>query len=204
MSITKIVITGGPCAGKTTAMTRVKDVFSQKGYRVLFIPETATELKMGGVSAETCGSVTEFQRCLLHLQLYKEKVFEEAANVMEDQRVLIVCDRGAMDGKVYMEEVEFVRALADIGTNETEMRNRYDSVFHLVSAAKGAREHYTTDNNAIRTETPEEAALLDDKLIAAWTGHSYFCTIEATADFEDKMKRLIDEIASFLGEAEEE
>lgn len=198
MSITKIVITGGPCAGKTTAMKRVQEVFTQKGYRVLFIPETATELKTGGISAETCGSVTEFQKCLMHLQLYKEKVFDEAARLMDGRKVLIVCDRGVMDGKVYMEEQEFVRALEEIGANENEMRDRYDAVFHLVSAAKGARGHYTTDNNAIRTETPEEAAVLDDKLIDAWNGHPYFRQIEATTVFEDKMKRLINEITVFL------
>ena len=202
MSITKIVITGGPCAGKTTAMSRVQKEFTQRGYRVLFIPETATELKTGGISAETCGSVTEFQRALMHLQLYKEEVFEEAAAVMDDRKILIVCDRGVMDGKVYMEEREFARALKDLGANETEMRDRYDAVFHLVTAAKGASDHYTTENNAVRTETPEEAAILDDKLISAWTGHPHLYLIDATENFEDKMRRLIDEIASFLGETE--
>ena len=199
MSITKIVITGGPCAGKTAAMDRVKKEFTQMGCRMLFVPETATELKTGGVSAETCGSVAEFQRCLMHLQLYKEKVFEEAAQAMEGQKVLIVCDRGVMDGKAYMDAQDFARALEEIGANEREMRDRYDAVFHLVSAAKGASDHYTTENNAIRTETPQEAAILDDKVIAAWTGHPHLYLIEATENFEDKMDRLIAEIASFLG-----
>ena len=49
-SITKIVITGGPCAGKSTAMSWVQNAFSQMGYRVLFVPETATELISGGVA----------------------------------------------------------------------------------------------------------------------------------------------------------
>ena len=43
-SVTKIVITGGPCAGKSTAMSWIQNAFSQMGYAVLFVPETATEL----------------------------------------------------------------------------------------------------------------------------------------------------------------
>ncbi len=47
-----------------------------------------------------------------------------------------------------------------------------------------------------------EAAALDDKLIAAWTGHPHLQIIDNASDFEDKMKHLISEIASFLGEPE--
>ena len=34
MTITKIVITGGPCAGKSTAMSWIQNAFTQKGYKV--------------------------------------------------------------------------------------------------------------------------------------------------------------------------
>ena len=54
--ITKIVITGGPCAGKSTAMTWIQDHFTKLGYKVLFIAETATELITGGVAPWTCKS----------------------------------------------------------------------------------------------------------------------------------------------------
>ena len=49
-TIVRIVITGGPCAGKTTAMSWIQNAFTKLGYRVLFIPETATELISGGVA----------------------------------------------------------------------------------------------------------------------------------------------------------
>ena len=54
VELIKIVITGGPCAGKTTAMTWIQKEFEKKGYRVLFVPETATELITGGVAPWTC------------------------------------------------------------------------------------------------------------------------------------------------------
>ena len=202
MEITKIVITGGPCAGKTTAMSWVQNAFTQMGYAVLFVPETATELITGGVAPWTCGTNTDFQKCQMHLQLEKERVFEEAAKTMKCGKVLIVCDRGALDNKAYMDDLEFASVLAHLGTNEIDLRDGYDAVFHLVTAAKGAVEFYTTANNKARTESVEQASALDDKLIAAWTGHPHLRVIDNSTNFEDKMKRLIAEISSFLGEPE--
>ena len=63
MKITKIVITGGPCGGKTTAMGKIQKKFSRAGYKVLFIAETATELITGGVAPWTLVSNEEYQKC---------------------------------------------------------------------------------------------------------------------------------------------
>ena len=200
--ITKIVITGGPCAGKSTAMSWIQNAFSARGYQVLFVPETATELITSGVAPWSCGTNLDYQRCQMQLQLYKEAVFTQAAVSMHTDRVLIVCDRGTLDNKAYMTELEFSAVLASIGANEVELRDNYDAVFHLVTAAKGAEAFYTTANNQARTETPEQAIALDEKLIAAWTGHPHLRIIDNTTDFEAKMKRLIAEISAFLGEPE--
>ena len=202
MSITKIVITGGPCAGKSTAMSWIQNAFSEKGYAVLFVPETATELISGGVAPWTCVDNLGYQKCQMRLQLDKEAVFEQAAKAMKTDKVLIVCDRGAMDNRAYMNDLEFAQVLESVGIGEVELRDSYDAVFHLVTAARGAVEFYTTANNQARTETPEQAIALDDKLIAAWTGHPHLRVIDNTTDFEAKMKRLIAEIAAFLGEPE--
>jgi len=202
MEIYKIVITGGPCAGKSTAMSWIQNAFTQMGYTVLFVPETATELITGGVAPWTCGTNAEYQKCQLTLQIEKEKIFEQAARTMAAPKVLIVCDRGALDNKAYMNDIEFAEVLQFIGSNEVELRDNYDAVFHLVTAAKGAEEFYTTANNSARTETVAEASALDNKLISAWTGHPHLRVIDNTTSFEDKMKKLIAEIAAFLGAPE--
>ena len=199
MEITKIVITGGPCAGKTTAMSWIQRHFTKQGYTVLFVPETATELITGGVAPWTCGTNADYQLCQMELQLKKEALFERAAATMPAEKVLIVCDRGTLDNKAYMNDREFEQVLEGLGSNEVELRDRYDAVFHLVSAAKGAEQFYTTENNAARTETVEQAAALDDKLIAAWTGHPHLRIIDNATEFENKLKRLMREINSFLG-----
>lgn len=36
--IYKIAITGGPCAGKSTSMEKIKNIFTDKGFRVLCVP----------------------------------------------------------------------------------------------------------------------------------------------------------------------
>ncbi|MBQ9227769.1 MAG: AAA family ATPase [Eubacterium sp.] len=201
-SIHKIVITGGPCGGKSTAMSWIQKAFTERGYAVLFVPETATELITGGVAPWTCASNLDFQKCIARLQVEKERVFTEAARSMAADKVLIVCDRGAMDNRAYVTDAEFEEVLRAVDANEVELRDSYDAVFHLVTAAKGAEAFYTTANNSARTETAAQAAALDDRFISAWTGHPHFRVIDNATDFENKMKRLIKEISTFLGEPE--
>ena len=202
VKISKIVLTGGPCAGKTTALTWINNYFSKRGYTVLFVPETATELITNGVAPWTCGTNYDYQTFQMKLQKVKEQIFDDAARTMKSDKIIIVCDRGILDNKAYMKDVEFKRLLKEFGTNETKERDSYDAVFHLVSAAKGKQEVYTLANNAARTESVEDAKKLDDKIISAWTGHPHFRIIDNSTEFEEKLERLLKEIASFLGEPE--
>ena len=97
--IQKIVITGGPCAGKSTAMSWIQNAFTQKGYKVIFIQETATELITSGIAPWTCTTNADYQTYQLKLQIEKEKIYEEAAKKLNSKKVLIVCDRGTLDNK---------------------------------------------------------------------------------------------------------
>lgn len=200
--ITKIVITGGPSGGKTTALSWIQNAFSKLGYMVLVVPETATEFISGGVAPWTCGSNLDYQKCQMQLQLEKERLFEQAARTMKAEKILIVCDRGAMDNRAYMDEQEFAQVLEEIGKTERQLLDNYSAVFHLETAAKGAESFYTTENNKARTETPEQAVAVDDKLISAWTGHSHLRIIDNSTDFYEKLKKLVAEMRLFLGEPE--
>ena len=201
-NITKIVITGGPCAGKTTAMSWIQNMFTDLGYHVIFIPECATELINAGISAKTCKNVESFQNALMKLQIEREIIYEKAAKTIKNDKVLIVCDRGIMDSKAFLTDLQFSSILSELNKNEIELRDNYDAVFHLVSAAKGAEEFYTLENNTARTETIEEAILVDDNLINAWKGHPHFRIIDNSTNFDNKMKKLLKEISHFLGEPE--
>ncbi|MBQ7486367.1 MAG: AAA family ATPase [Clostridia bacterium] len=200
MKITKIVITGGPCAGKTTAMSWIQNAFTKKGYMVLFVDETATELISGGAPWKYTRCNRDYQYRLTELMMAKENAFEEIAKTFDAEKVLIVCDRGALDNRAYMNDEEFQYVLGKLNTNEIELRDHYDAVFHLVTAAKGAEQFYTLANNAARYETIEEAVRVDDGLIAAWTGHPHLRIIDNRYNFDEKMLALITEISTFLGE----
>jgi len=199
--ITKVVVTGGPCGGKSTALSRIEKHFTGLGYHVMFVNETATELITGG-AVPWMGKNIDFQSALLRIQRHKEQIYSEWADLLENDRVLLVCDRGALDNKAYMSEFDFATLLDALHTNEIELRDNYDAVFHLVTAAKGAVEFYTTVTNQARKETPEEAIVLDDKLISAWTGHPHMRVIDNCINFEMKIGNLISEMARFLGEPE--
>ena len=48
VNITRILLTGGPCAGKTTALAAISQDLTQLGYKVLTVPEAATLIMKGG------------------------------------------------------------------------------------------------------------------------------------------------------------
>ena len=199
--IYKIAITGGPCAGKSTALSWLQDAFTKKGYMVLFVPETPTELMLGGISYQTMGSALDFQASIVKLQYEKEKLYMEAAEKMKNHnKVLVICDRGILDGKAYCSNYEFNQILQKLNLNEVSVRDSYDAVFHLVTAAKGAEEFYTLANNKARFENAEEARIADNKTLNAWVGHPHLRVIDNSTDFEHKMIRLINEISSILNE----
>ena len=45
-----MVLTGGPCGGKTTGQTRLATFFENLGWKVYRVPETANILLSGGVN----------------------------------------------------------------------------------------------------------------------------------------------------------
>lgn len=199
--VKKIVITGGPCSGKTTGMDRIVKELDERGYGVLIIPETATELILGGIlpSDDSLGMCT-FQYVLIKKQCQKEQLYEEVAQMLPYEKIVILLDRGILDSKIYVTEEEFQEVLKRFALNEKEVQNRYDAVFHLVTAADGAEEFYTLSNNSARTETVEEAKRLDKRGISVWKGHPHFRAIDNSTDFEGKIQRLLNDIFAVLNE----
>lgn len=199
MEITKIAITGGPCGGKTTGLSYIERYFTKLGYKVVFVGETATELILSGLSDKAFADYSDFEKSIIKLQLLKEDYYYNLCKTLPYEKILLVCDRGAMDCKTYITQECFDNILKDLGMTEVDLRDNYDAVFHLVTAAKGAEEFYTTANNSARTETIEQARALDDKTINSWTGHPHLRVIDNTSTFEEKLKRLAKEICSVLG-----
>lgn len=201
MSVTNIVITGGPCAGKSTGLSKIEQELVERGYRVFVVPETATEVITGGIKPSEIG-VFDFQSVIFSLQKEKERLFRKTAQKFVDkgEKCVILYDRGIMDAKSFMTDKEFTELCKSYKEKENIIRDNYDGVFHLVTAANGAEEFYTLENNLARTETAEQAREIDKKCIRAWTGHPHLRVIDNNCDFNQKIKNLLKEIYSLLGE----
>ena len=199
--ITNIVLTGGPCAGKTTALAKITQYFTYRGFAVYTQPEAATLFNQGGVNFLTDDKALFFEseKQLLSFQLHTEECFRTMAE-KAGKPAIIVYDRGVMDIAAYMNGDTWQALLDEKGLNEVEVRDsRYDAVLHLCTAAKGAEKFYTCDNNSSRTESLEHANTLDDNVIRAWTGHPHLRIIPNNGTFEDKLNAVIAEISAVLG-----
>ena len=199
MTIKNFVLTGGPCGGKTTAINTIRFEYTKRGYTVLTMAETATELINGGIAPWTCGSNGDFQSTILYIQLMKENGYRYAAASMKADKILIIYDRGAMDNRGYMNDEEFAAALKFVGVSVQDLLGRYDAVFHLETAAKNEDESaYSNRNNSARYETPKEAIRVDDSILAAWKDHPHHYIIKNAPTIEAKIEELVKKIDEML------
>ena len=203
--IKRIVLTGGPCAGKTTALVRIVEHFSNLGYKVFTVPEVPTMYSQGGWSYLTPNPKLyyEGELAILQTQLALEDSFMRLAETCTKPTV-VVCDRGTMDISAYIAPEMWQELCDKCHTNSNELRRRYDAVLHLVSAADGAEQFYTVATNANRYEQANEEGLklardLDKKVNKAWTGHPHLRVINNHDNFDTKIKRVIMEISNVLG-----
>ena len=198
----RIVLTGGPCGGKTTAMARIAERLESLGFRVFTVPETPTMLFQGGFSLAdvTQAQVVDLETVLLSTVMATEDSFRKIASVYANPKTVFLCDRGMMDTKAYVTPEMWQTILDNMGVTEVQLRDqRYDAVIHLVTAAIGAEEFYTLANNTARTETPEQARELDGKTQAAWVGHPHLRVIDNRSDFEDKIRDAMAAICRVVG-----
>ena len=203
--IVRIVLTGGPAAGKTSLVSRIlKEFNSDGGWKVITIPETATELISGfGIKPfDNCVSMHDFQYFVIADQLHKEKLALKAAEMVPEQNVLILYDRALLDDKAYITDAEFDEILATFeGRTVASVLSGYDAVIHLVTCAKGAEFAYNL-GNAARTENIEQAIEMDDRTLRAWRQHPNLRIVDNAIDFEKKMERGLREIYRIAGEPE--
>ncbi|KAI6240719.1 CYTH-like domain-containing protein [Aphelenchoides fujianensis] len=200
----KLVLTGGPCGGKTTGQERLGTFFENMGWKVFTVPETATILLGGGVkfgelSAEQSYA---FQRDLLSTLLRIEQTLFTQAAMVSDRNVLVICDRGAMDPSAYMGQEGWEKILDELKLTPFELReNRYNQVVHMVTAADGAQGFYTVANNRARSEGIREALEQDRSTRNAWIGHPYVDVVDNSdvCKFDDKILKLISVVCDRVG-----
>ena len=201
--IYKFCLTGGPCAGKTTAMTHLQNVLTQFGWRVFCVPEAATLFNKGGAMIDmadfTFDMQVKFQILLMQTQINLEDTFEQLAQ-NEGKKSVLLCDRGLMDGSAYVSLEQWQAVLDEMGWNPINLRDkRYDAVIHMVTAADGAADFYNKSNEA-RYENVEQAISIDRKLQNAYLGHNkHFIIDNKDTDFNMKIDKCVDVVTKLIG-----
>ena len=156
----RIALTGGPNGGKTTALSVLKETFGKK---IELVPEAATLIFSGGFPRKdgSRAHVEAAQRIIF----YTTQRLEELA-LKTSEADLIICDRGTVDAAVYWPD-GIDAFFADMGTTLDAQLARYDAVIHL-SPPLNADFYQSTK---VRTESLEEAAAIDRKIMKIWERH---------------------------------
>lgn len=200
MLVKKICLTGGPCAGKTSALSKVQEDLEEKGYKVFIIDEVATMYINKGIRpfGEDSLSWYDFETLVLKTQVLIEQSYEVAAKNI-NKPCVIICDRGIFDIKSFIDDDMFNRILKENNLSKLNLMDNYDLVIHMNTAAKGAKEFYTLDNNKARSEDIDLAIKRDDACQKAWDFHHNYEIVTNECTFEEKLQRVVDIINSNLG-----
>jgi predicted ATPase len=174
----RIVLTGGPGAGKTALIELVRQSFCD---HIVVLPEAAGIVFGGGFPR--LDDVTH-QRAAQRAIFYVQRELEAAAEGTD--AALVLCDRGTVDGAAYWPGPgEF---WPEVGTAiETELA-RYAAVIHLATPAATSGYNH---QNPLRVESAERAAALDTKIRHVWERHPHRWVIEADTDFFAKAARAV-------------
>ena len=175
----RIVLTGGPGAGKTAVLELVRQQFCM---HVQVLPESAGIVFGGGFPR----GAAQTHQCAAQRAIYfVQRELEHMAD--GTNAAIVLCDRGTVDGAAYWPGPDdFWSALGT--TREREMR-RYDVVIHLRTPASGAGYN---NGNPLRTENAETAAQIDRALEAVWKGHPRRFIVPPSSDFLEKASRTVE------------
>lgn len=182
----KIAVTGGPSGGKTTLLETLK---KELGQQTSIVPEAASLLYRGGFPrGKTPNARIHTQKAIYYTQKEIEGLITE-----DSTAALIVCDRGSLDSIAYWpySEEDFFK---HVNSSRTVELKRYDWVIHLDTASAD----YYDSTNPIRTESHDEAVLLNEKIRKAWKGHPQRLVISEDSDFLTKMAKCIGVITAIL------
>lgn len=188
----RVVLTGGPGGGKTTAADLLR---REIGDRVIVVPEAATMLFAGGFPRPVDPAARRSaQAAIYHVQ----RNLEDIQSAQYPDRILL-CDRGTVDGGGYWPDGadDFFTL---VGSSFEQELDRYDAVLFFETAALGG--HGFESENPFRTESQQEAVEVDARLRALWSEHPRFTVVHHEASFFAKMTTGIGVLEGLIREAD--
>jgi len=196
----RVVLTGGPCGGKTSALKFFEKELGKLGIPVYCIPEVPTLVMNGGLKypgLEGKEKLIAFETNIIKLQLAHENAFYKTALAYPTPSV-IFHDRGLLDIEAYLPSHVWNDVLQQNRWTKKRFLKRYDLVIHFVTAADGAETFYTLSNNTVRSETPELARALDKKVRETWADHPHLEVIGNADDFATKITKAFEPVLSLV------
>lgn len=199
----KLVLTGGPCGGKTACL---KEIARSFGDRVLIMPEAATLFlkkhpippngyrDWGAALNSDLELRRYFQKEVFRSQQEQEESLTHQAH--QEGKQLLVCDRGLLDGAAYWPgglEDFLAHFQLDLG----ECHARYHRVIHLQSLVMAGTNSFSRRGNPHRFEDPHEARLREDLTHQAWETHPGRVIIKVQ-EMEKKIQATLLEVARIL------
>jgi len=179
-AVRRIVLTGGPGAGKTVISHRLA---ARHPELFVLVPEAATQvydaLQTRWDRLDVAGR-RDVQR-----KIYQLQVDQEERTLAASPGKTLLLDRGTIDGAAYWPEgpEDYWR---DVRSTLDKELKRYDAVIWMqTSAALGL---YDGDSsNPCRFEHPEAAIASGNTLALLWGGHQRLQKIEAYPELDDKV-----------------
>lgn len=170
----RVVLTGGPGAGKTALLELIRQSFCE---HVRVLPEAAGIVFGGGFPRE---DIIACRKAAQNAIFYVQRELEVTGDA--HNAAVVLCDRGTVDGVAYWpgSGKEYWDSL---GTTLEQQLARYDAVIHLRTPRP---EQGYNLQNPLRTESPAEAAEIDQRIAEAWTMHPRRFLVDASANFLDK------------------
>lgn len=175
----RVVLTGGPGAGKTAVLELVKQSFCK---HVMVLPESAGIVFGGGFPRR---SGIEASQAAQRAIFYVQRELENAAEGMNP--AVILCDRGTVDGGAYWSGEQDL--WTSVGTTLPAQLARYAAVIHLrVPSADGGY----NKSNPLRVESAGEAGRIDARIASLWAAHPHRFVVEPAATFLAKAARVLE------------
>jgi len=176
----RVVLTGGPGAGKTAVLEIIHHHFCQ---HVVVLPEAASIIFGGGFPRRPgVTSRMAAQRAIFRVQLELERLALE-----EKTAAIILCDRRTLDGAAYWPGDPASFFASNETTQQAELA-RYGAVIDLRTPPADEGYNHT---NALRIESAREAADIDAAILSLWASHPHRQVVESTHDFLEKAGRAV-------------
>lgn len=198
MGCVSVLLTGGPGAGKSSALATLRDRLSKRGFQVLVVPEGATALldNSGGYDPSWHGSQQhiELQENFLRFQVDHENAYRRLARLRPGKPHVILHDRGSLDGRLFCTDEQWDKVLAGAGFAEDDLLRRYDLVIHMTSVASGMEHLYDYgpgSSNPARYHTAEQARSSDLLAQKVYSKHPQIRVVPNFSDFSQKIQSVV-------------